>query len=139
MVKKMSQIRYANLNDIEFWLSLDKHISISKLEEKIDNKECLVILKDDKLIGILRYNYFWDNVPFVNMLYIKTEYQRNGYGKKLMLFFENEMKNNGYTEVMTSTQTDEEGKYFYDKLGYKKTGSLFLENKAEELILIKKI
>ena len=135
----MSQIRYANLNDIEFWLSLDKHISISKLEEKIDNKECLVILKDDKLIGILRYNYFWDNVPFVNMLYIKTEYQRNGYGKKLMLFFENEMKNNGYTEVMTSTQTDEEGKYFYDKLGYKKTGSLFLENKAEELILIKKI
>ena len=135
----MSQIRYANLNDIEFWVSLDKHISISKLKEKIDNKECLVILKGDKLIGILRYNYFWDNVPFVNMLYIKTEYQRNGYGKKLMLFFENEMKNNGYTEVMTSTQTDEEGKYFYAKLGYEKTGSLFLDNQAEELILIKKI
>ena len=135
----MIQIRYANLSDIDFWLSLDKHISISKLEEKIDNKECLVILEDDKLIGILRYNYFWDNVPFVNMLYIKTEYQRNGYGKKLMLFFENEMKNNGYTEVMTSTQIDEEGKYFYAKLGYKKTGSLFLENQAEELILIKKI
>ena len=73
------------------------------------------------------------------MLYIKNEYQRKGFGRELMLFFENEMKNNGYNEVMTSTQIDEEGKYFYLKLGYKHTGSLYLDNQAEELILIKEL
>ena len=137
MVKKM--IRYATYNDIDFWLSLDKHISIENLKKKFKDKECLVILDNNELVGILRFNYFWDNTPFVNMLYIKNEYQRKGFGRELMLFFENEMKNNGYNEVMTSTQIDEEGKYFYSKLGYKHTGSLYLDNQAEELILIKEL
>ena len=132
-------IRYATYNDIDFWLSLDKHISIENLKKKFKDKECLVILDNNELVGILRFNYFWDNTPFVNMLYIKNEYQRKGFGRELMLFFEKEMKNNGYNEVMTSTQIDEEGKNFYLKLGYKHTGSLYLDNQAEELILIKEL
>ena len=135
----MSDIRYAIVDDIDFWLSLDKHISLEVLKKKMLDKECLVILDENNYVGILRFNYFWDNTPFVNMLYIKNEYQRNGYGKELMLFFEKEMKNNGYNEVMTSTQIDEDGKYFYAKLGYQKTGSLFLSDQAEELILIKEL
>ena len=135
----MSNIRYAEEKDIDFWLSLDKHIALELLKKKIVDKECLVILDGENYVGILRFNYFWDNTPFVNMLYIKQEFHRNGYGKKLMLHFENEMKNMGYTEVMTSTQIDEEGKYFFAKLGYNKIGSLFISNQAEELILIKEL
>lgn len=132
-------IRYATYNDIDFWLSLDRHLSIHELNKKINNKECLVILNNNEPIGILRYNLFWDNTPFVNMLYIKNEYQRMGYGKELMIFFENEMKKLGYDTIMTSTQIDEDGKYFYYSLGYKHTGSIYLKNQAEELILIKEI
>ena len=132
-------IRYATYNDIDFWLSLDRHLSIHELNKKINNKECLVILNNNEPIGILRYNLFWDNTPFVNMLYIKNEYQRMGYGKELMIFFEYEMKKLGYDTIMTSTQIDEDGKYFYYSLGYKHTGSIYLENQAEELILIKEI
>ena len=135
----MSNIRYAIVEDIDFWLSLDKHISLDVLKKKMLDKECLVILDENSYVGILRFNYLWDNTPFVNMLYIKNEYQQKGYGKELMLYFENEMKNIGYNEIMTSTQIDEEGKYFYAKLGYKKIGSLFISNQAEELILIKEL
>ena len=135
----MCNIRYAIVEDIDFWLSLDKHISLEVLKKKMLDKECLVILDENNYVGILRFNYFWDNTPFVNMLYIKNEYQRNGYGKELMLFLENEMKNKGHNEVMTSTQINEEAKCFYAKLGYQKTGSLFLSDQPEELILIKEL
>ena len=47
MVKKM--IRYATYNDIDFWLSLDKHISIENLKKKFKDKECLVILDNNEL------------------------------------------------------------------------------------------
>ena len=135
----MINIRYAKISDIAFWLSLDKHLSIEELTKKINNNECLVVLNDEELVGILRYNLFWDNIPFINMLYIKPNYQRLGYGKALMLYFEDLMKSKNFKEIMTSTQINEYGKYLYYHLDYVKTGSLFLENEPEELILIKKI
>lgn len=134
----MINIRYANSSDLDFWLTLDKHISKDELTKKINNNECLVILNDNEQVGILRYNLFWDNTPFVNMLYIKEEYHRNGYGKALMEYFHELMKSMGYKEVMTSTLENENGKYLYYSLGYQKTGSLFMDNEPEELILIKK-
>ena len=134
----MMKVRYANITDLDFWLSLDKHISNDELIKKINNNECLVILNNNEQVGILRYNLFWDNIPFVNMLYIKEEYQRKGFGKTLMLYFEELMKSMRYTEVMTSTLENENGKYLYYSLGYKKTGSLFMDDEPEELILIKK-
>lgn len=135
----MKQIRYANVNDIDFWLSLDKHISIENLTKKINDKECLVILDEEKLVGILRYNLFWDNTPFINMLYIKNSYQRNGYGKELVHFFETEMKLLGYSNVMTSTQINEDGKFFWKSVGYKEIGSFILEEDPKELIFNKQL
>ena len=132
-------IRYARYEDVNFWLSLDKHISLEILNKKINDKECFIILENDKIVGILRYNLFWDNTPFINMLYIKDEYQRKGYGKKIVIFFETEMKKLGYDKVITSSQINEEGKFFWNSLGYKKSGSFIFDNEPEELIFVKEI
>ena len=59
--------------------------------------------------------------------------------KKEEQSFEDLMKSKNFKEIMTSTQINEYGKYLYYHLDYVKTGSLFLENEPEELILIKKI
>lgn len=37
--------------------------------------------QDNKIIGWLRYSYFWDNIPFMNMLYINENYRNKGIGK----------------------------------------------------------
>jgi len=53
------------------------------------------------------------------MLFVDLPKQKKGYGRELMSYWENEMRDQGYGMVMTSTQVDENAQHFYRKLGYK--------------------
>ncbi|MDE6442625.1 MAG: GNAT family N-acetyltransferase [Clostridia bacterium] len=131
------QIRCVQDGDKEFWFSLDKHLAVSEFDKKVRDKQGYVLLKDGQSIGILRYNLFWDNTPFCNLLYIKEGYQRKGYGKKLMNYWESQMQAEGYTWILVSTQSDEDAQHFYRALGYSDCGSLNAPNQPAELFLSK--
>ena len=132
-------IRYANENDIEIISKYDKHISKEELKNIIELQRVIVMFEDSNFIGWLRYNLFWDNTPFMNMLYLLDNERGKGKGSKLVAFWENEMKNKKYDFVLTSTQSNEEAQFFYRKLGYIDSGSLLLPNEPLEIILYKKI
>lgn len=137
----MFNIRYASENDKSFWFTLDEHISESEFELKVRNKRSYLISDGDKSIGILRYNLFWDNIPFLTMIHFDEHYRRKGFGTQAILFWENEMRELGYKMVMTSTQVDEEAQHFYRKIGYVDKGSIFFDNtpldQPQEMIMIK--
>lgn len=134
------KIEYANKIDYQYILNNDKHISKELIEPKINTKEIIIARNEDnKNIGWLRYNYFWDNTPFMNMLYLDENYRHKGIGKNLVTFWENQMKHNGYDLVMTSTLSNENAQHFYRKLGYIDAGSLLLENEPLEIIFTKKL
>lgn len=64
------KFEYASEIDFKFILDNDRHFSKELIKTKLKNKEILIARdRDDKIIGWLRYSYFWDNIPFVNMLY----------------------------------------------------------------------
>ena len=132
-------IRYANIEDLELLLKYDSHISEEELKNVIKLNRVLVMFDDDKFIGWLRFNLFWDNTPFMNMLYMLDNYRGKGYGRTLTNFWENEMKSKGYSFVLTSTQSDEEGQFFYRKNGYNDIGNLILPGEVSEIILYKKL
>ena len=139
----MTEIRYVQTSDKEFWYSLDKHLPEQEFFNKISRKQGYVLLEDKTPIGLLRYNLFWDNTPFCTMLFIDWGYQGKGYGKKLMEYWETDMKSLGYGMLLTSTQVDEEAQHFYRKLGYKDCGGLVVNipkyEQPMELFLIKSI
>lgn len=133
-------IRYANDSDYEFLKENDKHIFQSLTFKKIKDKEIIILENDDdQTVGWLRYGYFWDQIPFMNMLFIKKEHRSRGWGRDLVFFWEEEMKKRKAGMVMTSTQTDENAQHFYRKIGYQDAGCLILETQAMEMILTKKI
>lgn len=123
----MIKIRYLEISDKEFWYSLDKHLSDTEFKNKVRTKRGYILLLDDKPIGLLRYNLFWDNTPFCTMLFIDWKYQGRGYGKQLMKYWENDMKTQGYGMLLTSTQVDENAQHFYRKLGYKDCGGFVID------------
>lgn len=139
----MTEIHYITEKDLQFWQKLDKHISKTVLEKKIRDKQGYVIFDDSKPVGVLRYNLFWDNTPFCNMLYIVEEYRFKGFGRLLMKNWEAEMKSMGYGMLMTSTQSDETAQHFYRKLGYIDAGALLINipkfAQPAELFFIKEI
>lgn len=139
----MSEIRYIQIDDKAFWYSLDKHLPEEEFLNKVRNKRGYVLLENNKPIGLLRYNLFWDNTPFCTMLFIDWNYQNKGYGKRLMEYWENDMKSKGYAMLLTSTQVDEKAQHFYRKLGYKDCGGLVIDipkyKQPMELFMIKEI
>ena len=137
----MLEIRYVCESDERFWFSLDKHLSRDEFALKLRDKRGYVICLDGNPIGVMRYNLFLDNTPFLTLIYIEEAHQGKGYGKEAMLFWESEMLGYGYNMVMTSTQVDEQAQHFYRKLGYVDKGGLFLDNTPTpqplELLMIK--
>ncbi len=139
----MLKIRNVKIEDKEFWYSLDKHLPESEFYNKIRNKQGYVLLNDDKAIGLLRYNLFWDNTPFCTMLFVDVNYQGKGYGRKMMEYWESEMKEQGYGMLLTSTQVNETSQNFYRKLGYKDCGGFIIDipqyEQPMEMFMIKAI
>ena len=123
----MINIRYVQVDDKEFWFSLDKHLPETEFMNKVRDNRGYIMLQDDTPIGLLRYNLFWDNTPFCTMLFIEKNYQGKGYVRKLMEFWENDMRMQGYKILLTSTQVDENAQHFYRKLGYKDCGGFVID------------
>ena len=133
------EIRYAGPSDIEMISEYDEHLSKEELKNAIALKRIILLFIDGRFEGWLRFNLFWDNIPFMNLLFILEEQRGKGYGRELVGFWEREMKAQGYRFVMTSTQSDEEAQFFYRKLGYTDRGALVLPDEPLEIIFYKTV
>lgn len=132
-------IRIATQNDLNTLQKYEKHIEKSELENKINNQQIRIAEENDIFIGWLRYGLFWDNTPFINMLYILKQYRLKRGGTSLVEGWEDDMKIQGYKLVMTSTLSNEEGQHFYRSLGYKDCGVLLLPEQSSEILFIKNL
>ena len=87
----------------------------------------------------MRWNLFWDSIPFCTMLYVRAESRRCGLGNMLTAHWEAEMRALGHDLCMISTQSDEAAQHFYRKLGYKDAGCLLLDTQPAELFFTKSL
>lgn len=131
------KIELATESDFKYIVDHDNHILESLVIKKIMGEEIYIIREQDTIIGWMRYGYFWDNTPFMNMIWIDEQYRGKGVGSQVVLNWENVMKHKGCKLVMTSTLANEEAQHFYRKLGYKDAGCLLLENEPLEIIFTK--
>lgn len=135
----ITMIRYADEKDFEAVRKHDKHIIEEELTNAVRAKRVLVMYHNNHFVGWLRYNLFWDEIPFMNMLYVLEEYRGQGYGGRLLDFWEKEMADCGYEMVLTSTLSSEQAQFFYRKNGYIDCGLLLLPGEALEIILRKEL
>lgn len=139
----MIKVRYVEMSDKECWYQFDHRLPEKEFENKVKEKRGYVLLENEVLVGILRYNLFWDSIPFCTMLFIDKKVQGLGYGTILMKYWEEDMKKQGYGIVLVSTQVDETAQHFYRKLGYKDCGGLILDSpryaQPMEMFLVKEL
>ena len=133
------KIRVAEKSDIEILSTYDKHIGKTELESAISLGRIIVAEKNGTFIGWLRWNLFWDNTPFMNMLFILEQYRSCGFGRTMTAYWEKQMKAKGYDLVMTSSLSNETAQHFYRKLNYVDSGALLLPEEPLEIIFVKKI
>ena len=129
------KIRFAEESDLEILSQHDKHISAEILSKKISDKNILIAEMDEKFAGWLRYNLFWDEIPFMNMLFVLEKFRGIGIGGKLVREWEKLMSEQGYKFLLTSTQANEYAQHFYRKQGYKDLGGFTPFGEEYEIIL----
>lgn len=131
------RITFADPVDFDYLAETDPHVRAEILKRKIERQEVIVGWRNDRRAGWLRYGYFWDELPFMNMLYVHDELRGQGIGTRLVTFWENEMRKSGHERVMTSTLSDENAQHFYRKLGYEDCGCLILPGEPLEILFMK--
>ena len=131
-------IRPAEKKDIAY-LKKDAHVQKCELQSLLALKRVLLLEEEGVPAGWLRYNLFWDNIPFMNLLYVEEALRGRGRGKALVRFWEEHMAAEGYSGVMTSAQANENAPQFYRHLGYQDIGGFFPPGEGYELLFYKSL
>ena len=99
----------------------------------------MVVEVDGDVVGCLRWGLFWDQVPFMNLLWVLPDWRGQGIGTTLVDAWERSQFAAGHTLVLTSTLSAETAQHFYRRLGYVDSGALLLPDEPAELILRKSL
>lgn len=130
---------FATKDDFSFLDILDLHISEIELIKAIEQKRIYMVYKGKTFIGMLRYNFYMDNIPFVNFIYVKPKYRNNNIGSQILKKFEDDMIEKGYFNILTSIVYPMEAHAFFTKNNYKECGGFLIPSEPYELILYKTI
>ena len=107
------------------------------ISEKVERREILMLWHEERRRGLLRFGYFWDEIPFMNLLWVEEGSRSKGLGTRLIAFWEDEMRNLGHHTALTSTMSSERAQHLYRRLGYKDCGSLLMPDEPLEILLAK--
>jgi GNAT superfamily N-acetyltransferase len=132
-------ITYAGSADGEWLSSHHRHIPAEVILEKIARREILLSREAGSPVAWLSFNYFWDVIPFMTMLFVEETCRGHGHARALMEFWEQEMYTKGHQRVLTSTMSNEGAQHMYRHLGNRDCGALLLPNEPLEVILMKQI
>lgn len=129
--------RIASNADLPFLCEVDKHVSHQVQADLVSHGRVMVAEVDGVAVGCLRWGMFWDEVPFMNLLWVVPERRGQGVGTTLIEAWEKSQVASGHTMVLTSTVSAERAQHLYRRLGYVDSGALFLPDEPTEIILRK--
>lgn len=132
-------IAFAEPGDLGYLIDEDRHLPRSVLEQKVQRREILLLWHENRRAGALRYGFFWDEIPFMNLLWVQEGLRGRGLGTGLISFWENEMHESGHETVMTSTLSSERAQHLYRRLGYKDCGCLLMPEEPLEILFSKRL
>ena len=132
-------IAFAGPEDLGYLIAEDLHLSPDVLEQKVRRREILLLWHENRRSGALRYGYFWDEIPFMNLLWVKEGLRDRGLGTGLISFWEEQMRESGHEMVMTSSLSNERAQHLYRRLGYKDCGSLLMPEEPLEILFSKRL
>lgn len=123
--------------DLPFVREVDRHLPHRVQAELVSLKRVMLAEVGDVAVGCLRWGMFWDEVPFMNFVWVVPERRGAGVGTALVEAWESAQATAGHNMVLTSTVSVERAQHLYRRLGYIDVGALFLPDEPAELIFRK--
>jgi len=116
-------IRLAAQAELDFVRQIDRHIPVEVAARKIEAQEILVAEANGALVGYLRLEFLWSLVPYIALIRVLPEHQRQGVGRALLAFLEDRLHRQGHTVLYSSSQADEaEPQAWHRHMGFVECG-----------------
>lgn len=123
----------ASVEDVKEIYGTERQKPQAYFESRIQTDSVFLAKVNDNPAGFLISLIWWGNCPFIELLKVKKEYQKQGIGTLLLQAFAQDMQQKNFKTFISSTETQNEmGLKFHKKYGFKKLNALDLPN-AEEL------
>lgn len=114
--------RLAAPGDLDF-IKQKTGLSRERLLQKIQRDEILILSVDDEPVGQLRFAFLWSEIPFIDLIYIKEDYQKRGFSRVLLGYLEAYLQARGYDVLYSSSQKDEpEPQAWHRHVGFEECG-----------------
>lgn len=107
------------------------------IETKIERGEVIVCDDAGQITGILRFQWFWDHLPFINYLWVEEGFRGEGRAKGMIQKLEEITCGKNYLRILASTQSNESAQDFFRAVGFEDAGGFTMRDQPFELILIK--
>jgi GNAT superfamily N-acetyltransferase len=97
--------RLAIESDLAFVDAADRHLSPVDIAHLISAGRVMVAEVEGDLCALLRWGLFWDEIPFMNLLWVLPDRRGHGIGTALIHAWENVHRAAGHQLVLTSTSS----------------------------------
>lgn len=127
--EKHVKIRFGKARDLTWCMKHDEeaqHVDKRLIEHKISSKEIIVAELKGKIVGYLRLEYFWLKIPYIGLIFVLKEHQRQGIGRAILTFLEDYLRAKGYTFILSSSQVNQPvpSQVWHRSMGFKECGIL---------------
>lgn len=104
--------------------------------QEIEAARVHVAVKDKHVVGFGLYQILWGNNPFLALVKILPEYQRQDIGTNLVKAIEIDLKKQGHTQLLSSCEPDNQVSInFQQYLGFLPTGEVKMAHGPETFFI----
>lgn len=94
-------------------------------DDSISTQKIIISELHDEIVGYLIFHIVWGNTPYIELLRVSSPSQKKGIGSQMLHFLEEQLKTDGYSAVLSSSEkVNVVGNSFHEKNGFKSIGSL---------------
>ena len=116
-------VRFAGPEDLEWCVVEDDHVTEQVIRHKIINDEIIIAEVDGKPIGYLRLEYLWSQIPYIGVIFVEDDYQKEGVGRKILSFLEDYLRSQGHETLLSSSTANEpEPQAWHRAVGFVESG-----------------
>ena len=91
----------------------------------ISEGKVAVAESSDGVVGYVRWDYFWDDIPLCLTVCVRPEHRRRGIGRRLYAHVEERFRQEGRSFWLSSTEeTNDVSIRFHEALGFRRIGAL---------------
>ena len=120
------RVRFAEgPTDLAWCVAHDGWLDEAELRRKVDAREVVVAEMDGELVGHLRLDYLWSSLPHLAQVRVVKHHRRQGIGRALVTFVEQQARTSGIDKILSSTRPDKvEALAWHRQIGFTECGSL---------------